>query len=125
MQFSGRAIFYVIALTVFLALSLVLPRLITPRSTTPSLVIGYLDIEYFWENETLVVNVTNKYPVDIYLVKLELGNTTIELNNTKLEPEQHRVIEIREFIPTSSVYGRIYYRVRDRVLNRLVVVIPP
>ncbi len=120
----GKNILTLVFLTLFLLLALILPHyMLSEQSIMYSVLNGYLDISARYRNNTLYVSIYNYYDTNIYVAKIVVGNNTIPLNNTLIEPGKSYNVSIMR-INCSSYYGVLYYMVEhdSRVRTRIFII---
>jgi|GEM_PF-5306591 len=122
----SRGFIALFLLVVFLALALILPRIIGFNGSKLVFNLGIIYVNYEWiGNNTLQLNITNNYYTEVVLDKIVIGNKTWLLNNTVVDVNSSKTIVLKNVYIERTCLAKIYYYVGNRLYRRIVVIEPP
>jgi len=126
-SFLSRGFIALVFLAVFLALAIVLPRLL--YSLQPRLGVittGFVTVNTAWlDNTTLQLNITNNYRAPITARSVSICGAVVWSNSTVVGVNETLVLVLRNVTVTKPCFARLEYSIGEYRYSRLFTVSPP
>lgn len=122
-----RGFIALLLLVIFLALAIVLPKLLTMSADRGfSISIGYIDVKYQWvSNESLILFIRNNYSKTIILENIKCGLNEYYLNKTIVKPGEVVVIKLENIYINRTCLTTLVYRIDNFKYGKLFVINTP
>jgi len=125
--FLSRGFIALVFLAVFLALAIILPKLL--YNLQPKLgatLIGFIAVNSAWlDNTTLQLNITNNYRAPITARSVSVCGIVVWSNSTLIGVNETLVLVLRNVTVTKPCFARLEYSVGEYRYSRLFTVSPP